>query len=202
MADVIYIPDHRELAVARLLSQFREKPRMRALVRALAAGAQSLEDESFGVLISTTFTAASDHDLDVWGVLLDEPRGDLSEDDDYRAVLRAKAIANRSTGSTPDLVAVFEVVAQPGETGLIRYRETFPLSFTFEVIHDDALSDSAAARVGRILREIKPAGIAMSLTEATSGFYGFVDDPAHPGGVRSQDPAPLGLDRGKLARNL
>jgi hypothetical protein len=197
MSDLIYIPDHRDIAVLRTLSTLRDKPRIRSLVRALAAGAQSLEDEGFGVLISTTFTAAIGHDLDIWGAWLGELRGNL-DDFAYRRILSAKILANQSDGSTGELADIFALLTEPSE---VFYSESFPLFFQFTALRATLLDDDMAARVGRIMRDIKPAGIGMLLIEATDGFYGFADDgDATPRAV--QPAGGEGLDAGKLARYL
>jgi hypothetical protein len=195
--DLIYIPNHRDLALIRdTLSQFHELPRIRSLVRALAAGVQSFEDEGFGILTSTTFTAAAGHDLDIWGAWLGESRGNL-DDFAYRRILSAKILANRSDGSTGELATIFALLTEPST---VTYIEA-PMFFQFTAFRATSLTDDAAARAGRIMREIKPAGVGMKLIEAIEGYYGFVDDPSQ-GPRAPQDPPPESLDVGILARYI
>jgi len=110
--DIVFIPNHRAIAYSRTLSTLRDKPRINALVRALGHGAQLFEDEAFGVLVSGAFEVAIGHDLDVWGAWLGEVRGSLT-DLEYRRILSAKILANRTLGSTAELVRIFALLMDP-----------------------------------------------------------------------------------------
>jgi hypothetical protein len=185
LGDVIYIPNHRAVAVSRLLAQYRNKPRIVALVRALASGAQALEDDVFGVLTSTTFTAATNTDLDHWGILVGEERAGLN-DTDYRAMIGARILANRSRGTRDELIQILQIITAPS---VVVLTDVFPACFQFVIRRATYMADNHARRVGRLMRSIKPAGVAMLLFEAADGYYGH--DP---------DLEALPLDLGTLSR--
>ena len=172
--DLVYIPDHKEVAVGNLLQQFQRKPRIKALVEALAFGVQTQEDEAFGLLISTTLDASSGDSLDQWGALVGESRGGLP-DTDYRVMIEARILANNSTGTTDELLTIWQKITAPQTSFIFRIRP--PACFSLTVERDTPLSDSMTTRVGNLMRAIKPAGVAMFLVEVLPGSFGFVENP-------------------------
>ncbi len=196
--DIVLVSNYREIALSRMLSQFRDKPRFNALITGLATSVQAFEDECFGLLVGTTFDIAANHDLDVWGEWLGETRGDLG-DADYRQMLAARILANRCNGSTGELAVIYEILTAPSLR--IDYHEAYPLFYQFTAVRQSYVSDSRATRIGRMMRQITPAGVGMLLVEAAEGYYGFVDDDS-AGPRENAEPKPLGLDRGHLARYL
>ena len=188
MGDVIYEADYRAKAVGYLLSQYQTSPRLVAFLEALATGAQYLEEAAFGVWVSTRLTTASGDALDQWGALVGEVRGGLTEDE-YRRFIQARILANNSTGTTDDLVRVFELVCGP--VVHVRHFDNYPASFQITALRSEAMSDVRAGRVGALMRTIKPAGVAMDLVEAVVGAM-----------ASSIIQTPPPLDVGVFARSL
>lgn len=185
---IVYRPDLRDAAVANLISAYKGKTRIEALVRSLAGGAQTLEDQAFGLLVSTTLSAASGDLLEKWGTLVGEDRVGL-DDIDYRVFVNARILANNSNGTTDDMIGIWQLVTAPYID--LWHTDHYPAAFSLWVIRSEAMSDERARRVGRLMRDVKPGGIAMDLVEAVAGYYGFQDDPgAFP------------LDVGLLSRSL
>lgn len=102
------VTDHADRAVARLPAQFRENPDVVGLVRALCLRAQELED-ALWALATERFLRGSGAQLDQVGALLTEPR-EGATDEAYRLRLTARARALRSSGTIPDLLAVFKLM--------------------------------------------------------------------------------------------
>ena len=184
MTDLVYIPDFRDTAKRLLLSQYRESPRVQALVRACAGAAQKVEDIGFDFLVSTTLSAASGWVLDQWGVIVGESRGAL-DDTDYRRFLQARILANLSEGTTDDLIEVFEIVAGPGD---VRQYDLYPAALALAVYREEPLSDAIRARIRAIMDDIRPAGVGLTLIEGTTNPYQY-DEGA-------------GLDSGEFTRVL
>lgn len=196
--DLVYIPDHVQQAVANLLQQFQDKQRIVALTEALALGAQTQEDEAFGLLISTTLGASSGASLDQWGALVGEARGSLV-DSEYRVMISARILANNFRGNSDDIQTIWEIVTAPQIS--IRMTVIPPACFLLAVKRETPLSTEMAGRVGNLMRSIKPAGISMQLIEAISGYWGFSDDTGNPG-VDLDDGSSLGFDIGVYSRVL
>ena len=163
MPDLVYTPDHRARALSDLVSAYRGRPRIEALVEALAGGAEAAEDETFGLLLSHTLTAAQGALLDQWGALVGEARQGL-DDEDYRRFIRARLLANRSQGTVPELVAVFSIITEPGA---VRYHDHFPAGFRLTVYRPSPMSAQLRGRVRRMMYAIKPAGVGMTLAEGS-----------------------------------
>lgn len=194
-----YEPNHVGLMLARMPSQFRDKPRIRALIQALALGVQCLEDDMFGVLISTPLDVATGDALNQWGALVGEPRGGLS-DEDYRVFIDARVLVNISEGTPDELIEIFRRITAPQISIIFRL---YPkASFGIWVLRESFMGDNRARRVGSMMRDAKPGGTEMMLVESVSGFFGFSADPGHPGVPEDPEDASLGFDEGLFSRQL
>lgn len=195
--DLAYVPDHAEIMVERLPLQFHT-PRTLALVRALGLGAQCLESEIFGYLTGSALPVAFGAELDKWGALVGERRGGL-DDDNYRVFIDAKLLVLRSNGTPDELIEIFRRVTAPQVS--VRYTQYPHASFGLWVLRDSPMGDRRARRVGEFMRQAKPGGTEMWLVESISGYFGFSDDPGHPG-VEEDDGSSLGWDEGRFSRVL
>ena len=184
MTDLPYIPDFRDMAVSLLLSQYRDSPRVRALVRACAGAPQKIEDIGFDLLVSTTISAASGWVLDQWGAVVGERRRGL-DDEDYRRFIEARIAANLSEGTTDELIEIFELVAGPGD---VRHYTHYPAGFKLVIFRDSPLTDALRSRIRALMESIRPAGVDMVLAEATQNTYQYDSGP--------------GLDQGEFARSI
>ncbi len=168
---LVYIPDHDDIAVSRLKSQFLGRPRIEALVRALTCGVQFNESEIFSLIVSRTLTASTGASLTQWGDLVGEPRGGL-EDDVYRLFISVRVFASRSIGSMDDLLFILQQVTAPSD---VRHDEMFPAGGQLTVRRSSPMSDRRLGRVRRLMQDTKPVGVALRITEVieTEGIYGF-----------------------------
>ncbi len=152
---------------------FQGRPRIEALLGAIADQIQVIEESAYDVLVSTSIASASGDALDQWGDLVGEPRGDLI-DLDYRRFISARLLANRSGGTPDDLLAVWDLVTAPNTA--IRYEPVEPAGFVLWSVRSGFMDDATKRRVARMMGDIKPAGVDMLLIEALTGGLGF-DDP-------------------------
>ncbi len=189
LEDLVFQPDHVGVAVdERLLSQWRNKPRIRALTSALATGVQTAETEIFDVHVATQFDAASGADLDQWGEYVGEARDGLS-DIDYRVFINAKVLANNTVGQTDELIRIFDLLTSPNFG--VTHRALQPLTNVFQVVRSDFMGVDRARRVSQLMETIRPGGVAFFLIESSLGYFGF-----------DEDPESLGLDIGTYSRQL
>ena len=166
---------------------FQGQPRIEALLAAIAGQIQEIESSAYDVLISTAFDVSSGDALDQWGDLVGERRGDLS-DIDYRRFIEARMLANRSTGSIDELLAVWTLIT--AENVAIRYEPMEPAGFILWTVRSGFMSSSMRRRVAGMMADVKPAGVTMLLIEALIGGIGF--EEAGSGWT--------GFDAGGLAR--
>lgn len=172
MTDLVYIPDHSDRAVDDLLSQYKRKPRIQALVRALAGSVQTVEDSGFDLLVSSTLSAATGVLLDQWGRIVGERRRGL-DDADYRRFISARILANLSPGDTDRMIRVFAVVAG----GEVRHWPLYPAGFALAAIRDVPFTNAIRDRIRTLMRSIAPAGVGITLIEATPGALQYDSGP-------------------------
>lgn len=183
--ELIYVPDHEEQALRDLPSQLRNTRAGNALVRAWGRAVQRAEDELFGLYRDLPLDQAHGKTLEQWGAFVGAERFGL-DDDDYRALVLAKARANRSPGDVESLLLVWAAVTAPS---VVSYEAVYPACFVLTAYRAAPLSEERARYAGRLMREVAPAGRAMVLTESTVNPF-TLDTPG------------LGLDAGRLARVL
>ncbi len=170
------VSDFQERTLGRLLSQFKGKVRIEALLTATATVVQELEDLFIGQLLNESeFDVAAGVHLEAWGKLVGEQRGGLL-DEDYRRFISAKILANKCLGRTDEFIRIFDLV-----TGDSEVRENKLLWLGFELYtyrqSGDDLSDDLKSRIFRMLESIRPDGVNMTLVEVPFGYFGFEEDP-------------------------
>ena len=159
------IQDHPDRAVANALAQDRssqDSPRYVSLLEAMGEGVQLQEEQFFDLLVGRGLNLATGVSLEQWGAIVGEQRGGLN-DEDYRRFIKARILANISEGTPDELLTVFALVTSPSQ---VRYFIHPPAGFRLQTIRNELLSDALVRRIVRLMVSIKPAGVAMVLTEA------------------------------------
>lgn len=150
------------------------KPTLEAFVRALGHGLQVLEDHIAERHLSLSLEVASGGDLDLFGDLVGERRDGLA-DADYRRFIAARLLANKSQGTTDDMVKVLRLLTNStviGSFNLAGWAE-FHLYF----LSHSPLADEVVDRVTRLMVAVKPAGVSMILAEVIEDAR---TDPSNP----------------------
>lgn len=160
------IADHDAVALSRLLSQFRGKPRFAALIRALVSGVQTLEDDADDLITLRTLDAATGASLDQYGAIVGEQRGALA-DDDYRRFIRARILINRSRGTPDDLAAILALLFGVDVLDNVSHYEAPPLTIVFEVVDPagSAVSTDVARRIARCVNDARAAAHRVDVIE-------------------------------------
>lgn len=183
---LIYEPDWAGRAEQRLLVPWR-KPRIRAFVRALAAGVQLHEDQVFDLIAGTDLDVATGHALDQWGELVGEQRLGLS-DNEYRQFVKARMLVNRSASTTDELIEILEVAAAP-MVGVF-HEHTDPATIILTVVRNGFVTEPVRRRIARLMQDASPSGRRLVVIEALAGGFGF----------DGTDYGTTGFDRGGYAR--
>jgi hypothetical protein len=191
------IPDHSEQMERNLPLQFH-KTRILALVKSLALGVQCVEEDVFGVWLSTQLQNATGDALDHWGSLVGERRGGL-EDDEYRVFIDAKLLVLVFKGSLDESIEIFRKITAPQIS--VRADPLPRASFILWVLRETPMSEPRARRVSQFMQQAHPGGVEIALVESTPGYFGFLQDPGHPG-VPEDAGDSLGFDEGQYSRVL
>jgi len=183
--ELTYIPDWASRAESRLLRAW-DRPRIRALTRALATGAQLHEDQTFDLLVSTTLEDAGGDALDQWGEIVGEQRGPLS-DNDYRPFIQARMLVNRTASTIDELLEILDTCTEPNVR--VWHEDNFPAGLYLVVERTSWMGEAMRRRVSRLLEQARPGGRHMTVIETVPGHVGF-----------DSDPGSTGLDVGPLSR--
>ncbi len=178
---------HESEALARLLEQFKDNPEMQAMIVSWVRQIQDFETVAFQVIQGRGIDSGVGDQLDGIGQIVGQERAGAS-DAIYRLRLKARVLLNRSSGTVPQILEIFELLV-PDATGL-ELREYFPKSFRLEV--EGAVDDATATELENILQEARAGGThAALITSSTAKINTFTF-----GGVG----ATQGFGTGLLAR--
>lgn len=180
MTPLTRITDHVTRALATLPSQWRDSPKVRALVSVLAKPDQDLEDTAWDLYSKRGVETAEGVQLDILGKLVGQLRLGLS-DDDFRRLIRVRILANRAGGRADTITRVIAgvlgvVVRYHGTVyGSTLYPTTAPQAeyrLTWDT--DDTTSADLELQVRLLLDAISPAGVAWEAVEAkATGAFRF-----------------------------
>lgn len=105
-----YIADHEARALARLLSQYRGKPNIEGMIKALGTTQiQQLEDIFYPMINRLDIATQVGEQLDRIGVIVNQQRLGL-DDARYRVLLFAKIGINVSEGEPKSIISVFKLL--------------------------------------------------------------------------------------------
>lgn len=149
------LTDHAEQALALLLSQYQDKPRLAALLSSYVRRCQELEDATWDVLTLRLIDDAADEQLDAIGRLVGEVR-DGKDDATFRLFILTRIRINLSFGHADDVIDVLNLV----ETADFILREFYPATMVVEFLA--ATTRDATVLIG-LARRAKSAGVRLQL---------------------------------------
>lgn len=121
---------HVGTAQGRLIEVLKNKPNVRGLINALIGPLEELEGVFWDIRDLTDIDDATGEQLDVLGRIVNQERAGF-DDDTYRLFLKARVQLNRSSGTVPEVVEVFQLILPAG--GEPHVYQAFPKSFTLQV---------------------------------------------------------------------
>lgn len=132
------ITNHAEQARARLLNQFKGKPKFEALINLMAHQFQQLEDAFWQLLTERQITTAVGAQLDIIGEIIGLKREvdettTLTDDEDYRAMMFIKILANVSEGTLDELIVLVTELLGHEDVVVTEY---YPASGEVEVLQE------------------------------------------------------------------
>lgn len=171
----------RENAIAarmlgRLREQLKDKPRIEALINALANQLQHVEQQLWDLYVRRWIDDAEDNDLANLGAIVGEPRNG-SEDDTYRQYIRARIKVNRSDGRLGQLLEILALLL--GSDAAVQVRELYPAAMEIEPTEGTDLDGAYLNRW--FLQLAKAAGVSLHTIvhhepRATSLIFDWTDE--------------------------
>lgn len=151
---------------SRLLSQFREMPRIVGYLRSvLGAGVQDLHDAMYQALTERWIDTSIGAQLDRLGWLLDLPRAGWP-DETYRQLLRAQVLVLRSAGTWRDVGKILRALSIDVTGGI--FEDSGTAASTVHLVHDLEDGSIRSKLVFWLLNRAKPAAVRFELVHATT----------------------------------
>jgi hypothetical protein len=190
-----YIPNHAELASDLLLWQHKGKRNIEAFVAALAAGAQLQEETTFAVFLgSSTIDGAEGANLDRWGAIVGEARGELGEEA-YRRFIDLRIRVNTEFPSRDAMWTVLASAVAPSKLSSSDVADGIIYRVDSE---GDWLPSSIAAHAAGLLRDFRPVAIYAPIVEQLVGRTVQIGTVAQPGTLIGTVASPSPELIGKL----
>src|SRR5690606_14255068 len=153
------VPD---AALSRLVTQFRGKPRIEALLKAIAAQVHQLEDVAKDLLEKRWLDTAAGAQLDGLGRILGLDRG-AWDDEQYRARLRVRIRVLLADGTPENIITTLALLSEGTPVQLI---ETYPAEL--RIVMGGAVAPEAEGALRETALSIKPPGVALWLESGSN----------------------------------
>ena len=168
-------------AQANLISQFRGRANIEALLDALVTQCQDIEDTGFEIITETAIATAVGVQLDGLGDIVGIERGG-SADAEFRVRIEAQVLVNKSSGTIPQLLEILEVLGASS----ITLSEYYPAKMEIQV--DSILAGGVIA--ANAVDEARAGGVGLGFAwHISTNPFIF-------------DTAGQGFDQGELAEHL
>lgn len=149
------LTNHTEVALKKLVEQFRRKTKWTALLSAFLKQAQDLEDALWQLFTQRGLDTAIGAQLDVIGRIVGEPRYSSPDDEEYRMRIKARIRVNLSSGTPEDIYAVFYALLGAGTK--MRIVPGYPAGFVLKI--EQTVTAAQAALFSRFLSAARMAGV-------------------------------------------
>lgn len=163
------VANHAAKALARLLSQYRGRPRFEGLVSAIGAEIQAIEDAT-GTMTNSllAFLNAEGAQLDRIGTIVAQPRNGL-DDSAYRARIAVRIAVNFSAGQMEDIINIAALyMAAVGNPLQVIVSEHFPAAMVVRLANYFPAAVIYVGELVGLLREAKGAGVRLDLEYQTA----------------------------------
>ncbi len=155
MTAPIQITDHKQRGLGLILSQFKDSPRIQALVGILLDRVQEFENLTWSYYLEQLIDNAIGVHLERLGRRIGEKRGALTDDAEYRRVIKARALANASECAIQTIIDITDLVMAPHLSAplpnvrfLQHGRKHFRLEYDIDTDPGDALRLALVRLVG------------------------------------------------------
>lgn len=181
MADWAEITNWEQRGMEYSLIQHYTQPRSRAWINTMVYLNELVYADFVELIEKCNFLTAEGIFLDLYGLLVREPRGSMV-DDDYRGVISAKIAAIQSACTVDEIYRIWSSVTLKGLSHVMW--ESYSPSTVWlgtQFADTETVSGETKARIVRIMRFTKPLGIGMILFQYPETYFGFEEDATATG---------------------
>lgn len=170
-ADMLQLTNLEAAALARLIAQDSQarRPRVYALVKAIAAGGKLAEQVVRSVFFGMTYEGATGKQRDDWGKLFNLRRGDLDEAT-IRTIQDMAIYVSTVDATVPRMLALLEIVF-PNRT--LSAAINLPNGATFYVTGGAAATEAVKAKLGTLFAAYQPATHMFVVGEVAANTFEF-----------------------------
>lgn len=166
--------DHVAEAQEQVWNRFKKCPNFKGLAKVIGLRFQLLSDELEDIRVARDLDVATGVNLDELGAIVGQSREGFS-DLIYRTLVKAKTAANRSKGTTEDLINT-ALILRNGVIADIVYTELFPAAIQIDFLNSLETTQHQAL-IASILFLTKLSGVRLVVTFSTPTPFGFDGDP-------------------------
>jgi hypothetical protein len=148
------VTDHEDAGAGLLSEQFKQQPKIVALLKSWLEQVQLLEDDADTLRLQRMLEHAVGVNVDILGALVGQRRGSRS-DELYKIWIAARALVNRSSGKTTQLIAIAAKLCD----GPVWLEEFQPATFVMHSV--DPIVGADGVEIARLLKLAKAGGVAM-----------------------------------------
>lgn len=168
---ITFTTAHLAEALANLITQFKDKPRLAALLSSYVDQIQQLETVFSELYSETNLENSVGEQLDGLGSIVGESRQGRG-DTEYRNAINARILLNISNGTPEDIVAILLALVDPNTIEIV---EDYPGHFDVTIVDAITLDGPTLAT---LVQTAKPAGVrAITIWHETDPYFGFDGDP-------------------------
>jgi hypothetical protein len=147
--------EHVDEMIHYLVTQFKEKPRLYALLESFGLRIQDLENTCFDVQASRLFDNAEGVQVDGFGSIVGEAREGRT-DVDYKTAIRARMILNFSHGTIEDILALLVNITGNNR---IRLEESYPAGFVAQILDPIDPDYVVPTRIQTLVHSCRAGGV-------------------------------------------
>lgn len=166
--------DHVADAQEQVWNRFKKCPNFTSLAKVIGKRFQILSDDLEDIRAVRDLDVASGTNLDKLGAIVGQPREGFS-DLIYRTLIKAKTAANRSKGTTENLIDTALILRNGVATDIV-YTEFFPAAIQIDFLNATETLQHQAL-IADLLFLTKLGGVRLVVTFSTSIPFGFDGDP-------------------------
>ena len=189
MTEIIKITDHEAAAVARLLTQYKDKPNFEGIIRSIVEQYQDAEDATFDLIAGRALLTAEGQQLDNLGTIVGVERQGF-DDDFYRTLIFVQIGKNTSQGEPEKLITILQLLT--AATRVLYVNLNFA---SVQLLTDGIITDEQVNFTYDNMEEIAAGGVRIDhilcYTDNTFAFQG--NNPLAPGlGLGDSDDSNVG----------
>lgn len=199
-----YSVAHFPEGIARLIEQYRGKPRMETFVGILMGQIQALESALWQLLVERRLETSIGAQLDGLGDIVGAERQGF-DDDNFVALIRARIRANHSEGTIPEIYGIVCAVLGNPAVPFARLSDFPPAGFILSLLAPVAFDEGI---VNDLVQDGRSAGVRgvvvapMVALADTFTFSAAADFPSFSVPQGFDSAATPGTGTGKLARAM